>query len=330
MTKQFKYASEYSIGMYLGSYQFLQQTELEEFAKHQKVFNDNNPCNIYFILKRPRLSLDKNYIKVTNDFIELKYYIHIEDKKLEKYIKMSKLQEYNNINIVTEYPYNTFELIFNKSEKSYFKLSALVDDIQQYIYDEEPKLDYEVLYIGQAFGQDGKRTAIDRLGSHSTLQKIYSEAMQRNPDSEIWLLLGNFMEQTFGVMSGQVKIPKENEEEDLNRFTNFMNRNTSNFTDKQKINFTEAALIQMYLPKYNKEYKGTFPSQNHSSYDECYKLGVNGIVIETDTSNWRRWLFTEHLPRRKKGEMGIPFWQHAEFHFVNEDDRYKMFNNEYL
>jgi hypothetical protein len=31
---------------------------------------------------------------------------------------------------------------------------------------------FEVLYIGQAFGNDGSRNALDRLKKHETLQKI--------------------------------------------------------------------------------------------------------------------------------------------------------------
>ncbi len=316
--------------MYLGTYQLLQQTELEEFAKTQKVFTEINPCNIYFILKRPRLSLDKNYFIQESEFVELKYYIHVEDRKEERFLRIRIPPNTDIIRLESCYPYNYFKLLFPDGNIGNFKLSALVDRIQQQFHIEEPLLDFEVLYIGQAFGDDGKRTAIDRLSSHSTLQKIYSEAIQRNPDSEIWLMLANFLEQNIGVLDGRFIMPEENMNEDLIRFTNFMNPTNSNFTDKQKINFTEAGLIQMFMPPYNKEFKGTFPNPSHNSYDECYKLGVNGIVIETDLTGWRRWLYSEYLPRREKLETGIPYWQIGEFHFVTDEDRYKMFNNDYL
>jgi hypothetical protein len=49
------------------------------------------------------------------------------------------------------------------------------------------KIDFEVLYIGQAFGQDGTRNVLDRLMKHETLQRI---ALQDNlPGYELTLLL---------------------------------------------------------------------------------------------------------------------------------------------
>ncbi|SKB35141.1 hypothetical protein [Maribacter arcticus] len=328
--KHFKYDSEYSIGMYLNKYQFLQQTELELFAKTQKVFTEDTPCHLYFILKRPRLSLDKDYFVQDQDFFEFKYYIHVQDEKHERLFRIGKPSDSKNFMLMCEYPYDTFKITDNGKINANFKLAAILDIIHSKNSKSEPLLDYKVLYVGQAFGTDGKRTAIDRLGSHSTLQKIYSEAMQRNPDSEIWLMLAHFEEQRFGAMNGKIIMPTENQEENIQRFADFMNPSGSKFSEDQKINFTEAALIQTFLPRYNKEFKGTFPSPNHSSYQECYELGVNGIVVELDTTNVARWLYSDHLPRRPEGQIGIQYWQYGEFHFTTDKDRFKMFNNEYF
>ncbi|MEQ9377554.1 MAG: hypothetical protein RIG68_20370 [Imperialibacter sp.] len=328
--KHFKYDSEYSIGMYLSKYQFLQQTELELFAKNQNTFTDATPCHIYFILKRSKLSLDSTYFKEEPNYVEVKYFIHEQEKKHERLLRIPKPTELKNLELGTEYPFDFFKVTDNGENNANFKLSAILDILHPKQYQAEPLLDYEVLYVGQAFGTDGKRTAIDRIGSHSTLQKIYSEAMQRNPDSEIWLMLSHFEEQRFGAMNGNIIMPVENEKEQMERFAKFMNPSSSNFSEDQKINFTEAALIQAFLPKYNKEFKGTFPSPNHTSYKECYDLDVNGIVVELDTTNVARWLYSDKLPRRPEGQIGIPYWQHSEFHFTTDKERFKMFNNEYF
>ena len=328
--KEFKYDSEYSIGMYLSKYQFLQQTELDFFAQNQTTFTEETPCHIYFILKRPRLSLEKDYFVEDKNFVELKYYIHVQDKKYERLLRIPKSSDLKQLRLICEYPYDTFKITDNGENNANFKLAAILDILHPNNYPPEPLLDYEVLYIGQAFGADGKRTAIDRLGSHSTLQKIYSEAMQRNPDSEIWLMLGYFEELRFGAMNGNIIMPPGNEEENIKRFAHFMNPSSSKFSEDQKINFTEAALIQTFRPRYNKEFNGTFPNPNHSSYQECYELGVNGIVVELDTTNVARWLYSDHLKRRPEGQIGLPYWQHGEFHFTTDKDRFKMFNNEYI
>jgi len=328
--KTYKYASEFAVLMYLDKYQVLQQTELELFGKAQKDFTKNNPYNIYFILKRPKISIDPNYCIKDKNSYELKYFIHVQDKKYErKFRKKINTDEYD---FQTQYPYNYFSFI-NKNNPDlscHYKLAVIVDNIHEKSDTLEPLLDYEVLYIGQGFGEDGKRTAIDRLSSHSTLQIIYSEAMQRNPDSEIWILLASFRQQNISAMNGLISMPPENEKEDFTRWLNFNNRKNP-FSERQKINFTEAALIKTFLPKYNKEYKNTFPNPAHSSYSECYSLDINSIVVELDTTESRRWLYSESKPREiDKDGLEIPYWQFGQFYFVTDEDRYKIFNHEYL
>ena len=318
--------------MFLSRYQFLQQIELEEFAREQTVFTESNPCNIYFILKRPRLSLDPKYLRLDSGRAELKYFIQIEDEKFERYLLLELPRKIHNIRLESKYPYNYFKLHDDNLESPYIKLAAIVNEAHKHSGIQEPLLDYQILYIGQAFGEDGKRTALDRLGSHSTLQKIYSEAMDRNPDSEIWLMLAAFTEKKIGLLNGMINISVSNEKEDSERFINFMTSTGSSFSEKQKVNFTEAALIRTFLPQYNKEYKDTFPNPAHASYSECYDLDINAIVVETDTSEIKRWLYTDDKPRTVKetSEYGFPFWQYGKFYFINSEDRYKMFNHDYI
>jgi hypothetical protein len=325
--KTFKYATEFAIIMYLDTYQILQQTELQTFGKTQKTFTDKNPCNIYFILKRPRLSIDATYCVKERDYIELKYFIHIQDEKYERKFRM-KNKNFDEYEFKTEYPYNYFHLISKKEQEfhSHYKLAVVVDEIHKRTNTVEPLLDYEVLYIGQAYGEDGSRTPIERLDSHSTLQQIYSEAMQRNPDSEIWILLGSYTQKNVSSMNGLISMPKENKNKDLKRWMNF-NNPINPISEKQKINFTEAALIRTFLPKYNKDFKNTFPNPAHTSYSECYILDINAIVVELDTSEMRRWLHTDD---KKRPTDQIPYWQQGEFYFINDEDRYKIFNYEYL
>lgn len=328
--KSFKYSSEFAVLMYLKTYQILQQTELEFFGKNQTIFTENNPCNIYFVLKRPRITIAPNYYLKDEKSFELKYFIHKEDKKYERKFKIKI--DTNEFDFKTKYPYNYFSLINKKNSdlNRHYKLAVIIDSIHKKSNTTEPLLDFEVLYIGQAFGEDGKRTAIDRLGSHSTLQKIYSESMQRNPDSEIWILLTSFLQKNISSMNGLISMPKENEEQDFKRWSNFNNGENS-FSEKQKINFTEAALIRTFLPKYNKEFKDTFPKPSHSSYSECYSLDINSIVVEMDMSETRRWLYSDKKERIDNGEFFTnPYWQYGQFYFVTDEDRYKIFNHEYL
>jgi hypothetical protein len=327
--KHFKHLTEYSIIMYLSKYMFLQQTELDIFAQYQNTFTEHNPCNIYFILRRPRISADPNYFKVEKEFIELKYFIHVPNERLVRILRIPFRDHPNDLILETEYPYNFVKFKDEKGNINRYKLSVLVDETHKLNESKEDLLDFEVLYIGQAYGADGKRTALDRLSSHSMLQKIYSEAMSRNPDSEIWIMLASFEQNKITSMNGMVNMPRENDKEDRKRAVKFISSGNE-FSDRQTINFTEAALIKTFLPKYNKEYKDSFPNSSHSSYSECYNLDVNSIVVETDTRESRRWLYSEGKPRKADGEIGMEYWQHGLFHFIDSEDRYKMFNYDYL
>lgn len=308
---------------------FIQQTELDIWAKNQNTFTEENPCNIYFILRRPRISADPDYLKVGKDFIEMKYFIHVENERLERILRIPFGEHPSDLIMETEYPHNFVKFKDKEGNINGYKLAVLVDETHKRIGPKEDLLDFEVLYIGQAFGKDGKRTALDRLSSHSTLQKIYSEAMSRNPDSEIWIMLASFEQNKITTMNGMVNMPPENDMEDKERAVKFLNQENE-FSEKQIINFTEAALIKTFLPQYNKEYKDSFPNPSHSSYSECYDLDVNSIVVETDTRESRRWLYSSNKPRKIDGEMGLEYWQHGLFHFQNSEDRYKMFNYDYL
>lgn len=326
--KEFKFRSETSINMFLSNYQILQQQDLDDFAKNNSPANF--PCNIYFIMKRPRVTVNPEYLKNKHKYVELEFKIQIENNFISKLVWLPKAQGSNAKKIDAVYPYKYFTLEYENGFKFISQAGVTLDHGQCFLNDVEPVLDYEVLYIGQAYGEDGNRTALDRLPSHSTLQSIYNEAITKFPDSEIWLMLAVFQQKNITAVDGRIKIKDEYKNEDDERLRKFLNPSEMSITEKQRINFTEAALIQTFKPQFNKEYKNTFPSPAHSSYDECYNLDINGIVVETDLSEKNRWLYSAEKPRGTLTDGMFKYWQHGLFHFVNQDDRYKIFNNEYI
>ena len=146
-------------------------------------------------------------------------------------------------------------------------------------------LDLKVLYIGQSYGVEGARTAPDRLKSHSTLQGIYAEAITNNPDSEIWLALASFNQINITMIDGRTKFSKEELAADDERRPKIIDKlNWEGINEQQKINFTEAALIKYFQPKYNVVYKNSFPNPAHKTYLECYELDINSVAIEMQTA----------------------------------------------
>jgi len=133
---------------------------------------------------------------------------------------------------------------------------------------------------------------------HSTLQQIYSDAIQKNPDSEIWLSLLSFEKIMLTNIDGINKYPESTEKSSINSASKVLTKFINNeLSEKQVINFTEAALIKYFKPKYNIEYKDTFPKPSHTSYKECYDLGVNSVAIELNTKCIKTRFYTELMER---------------------------------
>lgn len=313
----YKFSTEGLITMSLDEYFILQQTELENFEKLKK--NRILPnFNIYFILKRPKVTFNVEKTVISKKIITLEFFVQLKNHKEKRIIDLRNPFDSTNIKIDSSFPYSEFT-IFNDENKFSYNCGTFLDEIQRIRPIEDNELDYEVLYIGQSFDENGKRDAVDRLKSHSTLQKIYSDSISKNPDSDIWLMLCNFQKSNIISINGLINSTESDENEEQ-RIMNFLKTNIS---EKQIINYTEAALIKTFKPKYNKEYKNSFPSINHQSYDECYKLDINTIIIIMEI-DLNRNLYTSHKPR---SENYFIFEQHL---LVNSKDRYNFFFNEYL
>lgn len=94
-------------------------------------------------------------------------------------------------------------------------------------------------------------------------------------------------------------------------------RNSNEITERQRINFTEAALIRYFSPEYNKIYKDTFPSPAHTTYSECYDLDLNSVSVE---------LQTDRLYTRVWSKVIKPDYVHfCTFPLHSKEDRMYMF-----
>jgi len=318
----YRFGLETSLLMYLDQYQFVLGSDLEDFSKRQTIFDDDNPCNIYFILRRPKITVDPNSIEIDGKIAKFNLLIHIQENVNVVNMSCEFLKATSKIQHFTEYPYNM--LAFRDQEQILMvaRPSVLIDSHYMQNNIETEDLDYEVLYIGQAYGKNGNRTAMNRLSSHDTLQKIYADSLTKYPDSDIWIMLTNFSQQSILAMAGAdlIKVADEDAKIEKKKLKHITKNNGLKFSEKQKINFTEASLIKYFQPKYNIEFKDTFPNQKHKSYSECYKLDINSMVIELETSEMQRMIFTEKSGRKV---------HHVKtFNFTSDEDRFKMLNFE--
>ncbi|MGV6395682.1 hypothetical protein ACTUVN_000732 [Pseudomonas caspiana] len=139
---------------------------------------------------------------------------------------------------------------------------------------------FQVLYIGQAIG-DGSRYAVDRLSSHSTLQRILARAPYDHPDQEIVLFMYEFGHtKVISSMDGRAVGAIANDENDA-RFVNAV-RNPPK--KKQSVGMIEAALIRYFQPEYNDKFKIKFPSTKLKTLKSCYDLDISALTVELDSS----------------------------------------------
>ena len=285
MTQSKRNPTEFAINMICSGYMLALQEHLT-LPTITKFFGDETP-HIYFIIKRPRVSFIPDTFNLTEEFLEIDYQFQEKGVVKKYHFKTSNVINTTNASLICDYPYTEYKIVNNNSNQIVANGLVAAQLNYAYYYLEDPSfLDCNILYIGQAFGKDGNRNALDRIQSHSTLQLIYSEAIRKNPDDEIWICLLSFEQACFTVLDGHTKFSEEEREKDEKTYKDtFWKINYEGLDEGQKINFTEAALIRYFQPPYNKEYKDTFPTKTHTSYSECYDLDINSICFEMETSD---------------------------------------------
>lgn len=292
----------------------LQQEELKRVGE-LNYFDESSPCHIYMITRRPRITIDPNRFHIDKSQIIFPFRIQRRDQYEDLMITVPNKYQTTNIKISSDYPYNY--LILKENERRIFSGKTYIL-LHQFGYQYKDYLNLEVLYIGQSYGVDGARTAPERLQNHSTLQSIYAEAMTKNPDFEIFLILASFEQYLLASFDGTMKIDKEKSQKDKIHLDNVIESVYRKGLNKQQvINFTEAALIRYFKPPYNIEYKNTFPNPAHSTYSECYDIDLNTISIEVDTRYINCQLFSETVD---------PKWIHLQDFFLHsKKERKNMF-----
>ncbi|WP_159820013.1 hypothetical protein [Colwellia sp. 20A7] len=302
-----KFVSEFGLNMLNGLRLLLQQEHLS------LIDQTGIKPHIYIISRRPRISIVPESIKCEGDLISGIFRKQIKDTFEEIPFKTNNYLGTTDLTFKSEYPYTEYEVIDNKTQKllangkSALLLAKLNPDYQAH-------LDLEILYVGQSYGVEGARTAGERLKKHETLQGIYSEAIRKSPDQEIWLFVSEFEEILLASFDGRHDEYETTEDQDNTHIKNVLN---NEMTEQQKINFTEAALIRHFQPPYNKIYKDTFPNPAHKTYSECYDIDLNMVCVELQTDELAFRFWSENVP---------PNWLHfCSFPLHSKEERMYMF-----
>ena len=120
--------------------------------------------------------------------------------------------------------------------------------------------DFEVLYIGQAYGDNGTRNAMDRLLGHETLQKISLTASKEGHFLNLLLLElsnNNSMVTMFN--------PWATDQSSIDERISTGNKRLFEMGEAEGTSLFEAGFIRYFQPHYNKIFKDSFPSSSRSS-----------------------------------------------------------------
>jgi hypothetical protein len=170
---------------------------------------------------------------------------------------------------------------------------------------------FEVLYIGQAYGKDGSRNALDRLLKHETLQKI---SLQGFPDSHRLNLLFLEIQPTNSMITVFNPFAKD-KEQGAERISKGLDK-LFNTDEAERITLYEASLIRYFQPKYNKEFKNSFPSTNMKVLADCYDKDFAALVAEICIDELPFKMFTDAVP---------PSQYHIAKHDLHDQAARKMF-----
>ena len=132
-----------------------------------------------------------------------------------------------------------------------------------------------VMYVGQAYGTKGSRSALDRLRKHETLQKIAIK--QAPPGKKLTALLLAVKPSTKLVT--MINPHAKNRDDSGARIKSGLDKLRTT-TELERITLYEASLIRHFAPEYNTEYKNSFPSTNMKVLNDCYEKDINAIVAE--------------------------------------------------
>ncbi|OEZ85334.1 hypothetical protein JAB6_21830 [Janthinobacterium sp. HH104] len=201
-----------------------------------------------------------------------------------------------------------FSILEDESGKTFWPNE---DFLKHKIEEKVGMLKFNVKYIGQAYGKDGSRNAIDRLLKHETLQKIAIKGVPEGYRLTILMLAIQPNNQLFTVMNPFAK----KKDDDGKRIRDGISK-LFNTTEQERISLYEAALIRYFYPEFNKEFKDSFPSTNLKILQDCYEKDFGGVVAE---------ICIDGLAFRLCSEKVEPTPHHIARHSLHKVEERKMF-----
>jgi hypothetical protein len=261
---------------------------------------DDNPedaalaadCHIYLIVRRPRVAFVPGSIVVgeTRTTGKLKYVragaMGQTEFELEGNPNADELR-------ISPYPHHKLSLIKDGDEIA--SLPANLLSLRCNRIGDMSLRDLEVVYVGMSYAE-GRRSAKDRLLSHSTLQKVLADLNNDAPDDEVLIVMAQFeAPQTIISFDGRDKSLQVEDDRDVMAD---LAKQQQDITEDLEIALIEAGLIRYFQPPYNDKYKERFPHPSQRILKEVYEIDFGAVSVELNTERISARLFSSTRPGR--------------------------------
>ena len=287
---------EHALGMYAKGYCTLPAEGIYDKKSLDPLMSVIESCHIYLIGLVPRITLES--ASQDPGQIHLTYSVLGNKHKLTYPIPDSYvLKEEEDHYYLEDSDGNT--LWINSEE------------VQQRLSRETRLIDFNIKYIGQAYGQDGSRNALDRLLKHETLQRISLMGIPDGYRLTVLLLSIQPNNQLFTFFNPFAKKKDDSGERIKSGIDKLYNT-----SEAERTTLYEASLIRYFYPQYNKEFKDSFPSTNIKVLKDCYRKDFSALVAE---------IWIEELPFRLKSDTVEAKNYHIAKHDLHKAEDRKIF-----
>lgn len=307
-----KFVSEFSVGLTSNGWLMFTPDQLHSDGKMKAAQQDiADNSHIYIICKKPKANCSSEEPIIREDQATGKVISRIDGVEVvsEYSFPFDFIDDEIDLR-VSSYPHRKIETVDAEGKwNRYWPSELLALFTRNPIY-----YDLEVLYVGQAYA-DGKRTAIDRLRSHSTLQKNLADTMNEFPDDQIYIITLVYNEYNLiSSFNGVDKTCISGQEDDA-RLNSIIGNPLSK---KEIVCLAEASLIRYFNPRYNITYKSSFPASDQKILSGCFDLDFSGlsVEIELDDSSFR--LYSK--------DVSVKHHHLAMFNLVDEEERLGFFS----
>lgn len=289
---------EHALVMYAKGFVTMPALSIYEGAKIAPLLEQIRSCHIYIIGLTPKMNL----VSMIQEEQDVVTHVDVAGKRYASRWTMPP-----DVTLKCDGRQDGWYVENAAGEK--FALTETI--LQRRISTEHDAVGFDVLYIGQAFGEDGSRNALDRLKKHETLQKI---AIKGIADGHVLTILMIGIEPSNQLVT-MFNPWAKNKEESSERIKKGLDK-LFGTSEAERTTLYEASLIRYFQPPFNKAFKDSFPSTNMKVLSDCYDKDFSAVVAEINHDELPFRLFSAVVPREDS---------HIAFHDLHTDEARRVF-----